>query len=1841
MVTSTPMLPSLSASGVQGTGSALTDAILPNPVIFGPEAPLMEVIAGIGQAQHSACSIADGSGQITAATAESCAIVMAEGQVVGICTERDLVRLAAQGRSAQGLTVADVMTTPVITWGLEQLTDVFPTLQFMQRHHIRHLPIVDRQGGDPQGKLLGVVTPQSLRQLLKLLDLLRLRQIEEVMQPQVVQAQPTTSVLEIARQMANGRVSCVVIVAPHPAGGAPQPIGIVTERDIVQFQCLGLNLATLSAATVMSAPLCCLYPQDSLWMAHQLMQEKRIRRLVITDREGHLTGLITQTSMLNIFSAGEIYETLEILQERVHQLEAEKLELLHSRNQTLEQQVVERTAELKKRADREEFLASFARQISQALDLSPILTSSVQEVKRFLECDRVVIYKFDNERQGTVTAEAVDPPWRPTLGSHCRDVCFLQWVETDSLGHRQQIVDDIYQANLSPDHLAVLESLQIKGYLIVPIVINNQLWGLLEAHQCAAAKAWEYHNLDLLDRLSTQLAIAIQQSQLYQQAQAEIQERRQAEQELKQERNFASAILHAAGALVVVSDHQGQIVQFNHTCQQLTGYCLAEVQGRRVSEFLVAPEDRDPIQNLIDDVLSNRSRGVSEHYWLTKTGDRRLIAWTHSTLLDDQGQVDYIIGTGIDITETRQAEAALRKSEDTNRALLDTIPDLMIRIKGDGTYLDFLPSYGFKVIQPFTTMVGRSIYQALPESLAQERMGYIQQALATGQTQVYEYEYEDETDGKTLYEEARIAVSGPNEVLCIVRDISERKRLEYAEKQATAALQSLVEGTASVTGEHFFEALVEHLATALNVRHALVTTCDRDQGQTLALYSQNQLRPNISFDLTHLPCKLTLQQQVYCCSSHLSDHFANEQIAFLGAESYCGVALLNTQGQPIGTLCILDDKPIDNMPHVEGILRIFAARAAAELERQQSIDALYQLNQDLEARVEARTSELSASNTALLASNAALLRSQEQLRHSEELLRLTIDSAPIGITTTDLTGKFLTVNQALCTMLGYTPAELTAQAFNSLTHPDDRAASQQAMEQLAAGKIQTFELEKRYLHKDGTTIDAIVRVSTVRDREAQPLHFVAEIEDITIRKRAEAERTRLLSILEASLNEIYIFDADTLRFSYVNYGALDNLGYSLEHMQQMTLFDIEPQLSETEFAALSAPLRRHETEKLSFEMVHQRADGSCYPVDVHLQLIEREAEKIFLAVISDVTYRKQAEEQISRQLLAIETAIDGIAVLREGQYQYLNQAHVGLFGYDSVEELLGQSWQILYSEAEINRFAAEVFPALAAQGHWRGEAVATRKDGTTFYEDVSLTLSANGDLICVCRDINARKLAEVALRESKELLQDFFDNASDLIQSISMADGRLLFVNQAWLNTLGYTQAEIEGYTIFDVLSPSCIPHYQQLFQTLLQGDCTAIDPVEMALMTKTGEEILLQGSVNVRIENGVRVATRGIFRNVTERQRAEQSMQQQLAAIEAASDGIAILDSQGSYIFVNTAHCRLFGLEPGDLLGQSWHCLYSDAEINRFEQAVFPYLAEHHHWRGEAIASRRDGSTFPQEVSLTQIDGVGLVCVCQDISDKAQLETERKQAEAEMRRALETERELNDLKSRFVSMTSHEFRTPLGVIASSAGILQDYGDRLDTAKQHKHLARIQDSVVHMTQLLEDVLMLSRVEAGKLQLKLVPVAIDDFCQDLIDDLNLSDGNSRIGLEVDLAGSRLLMFDQRLLRQILTNLLSNALKYSYPDSEVDLRIAYQGDRITIEIQDRGIGIPPEDLKHLFQSFHRARNVGNIPGTGLGLSIVKKLVELHQGDIICHSSVDVGTTFTLGFPRWLLESSTLSQ
>ncbi len=387
------------------------------------------------------------------------------------------------------------------------------------------------------------------------------------------------------------------------------------------------------------------------------------------------------------------------------------------------------------------------------------------------------------------------------------------------------------------------------------------------------------------------------------------------------------------------------------------------------------------------------------------------------------------------------------------------------------------------------------------------------------------------------------------------------------------------------------------------------------------------------------------------------------------------------------------------------------------------------------------------------------------------------------------------------------------------------------------------------------------------------------------------------------------------------------------------------------------------------------------------------------------------------------------------------------------------------------------------------------------------------------------------------------------------------------------------------------------------------------------------------------------------ERKRIDQALRESeakhRALFEASSQGVMLQD-ENVFLDVNPAAVRILGFErESDLIGKSPIDTAAPVQPNgepaeiKARRHIADCLA-HGSTQFEWLTRDPSGREFPLEVVLTRIPMGGrplIQAVIVDIS-------ERKKAEAELLKSLAREKELSALKSNFVSMVSHEFRTPLGVIMSSAEILKEYFERLDAADRAEHLQSIVKNTRRMSDLMEEVLLLSRVEAGKLEFEPQPLDLASFCRRLIDEL-LSATSHRCPIELELPPYLPdAQADERLLRHILTNLVSNAVKYSPAGQPVRFHLSTEtngaepgapGGSAIFEICDRGIGIAEGDRKWLFSAFHRGRNVGNIPGTGLGLTIVKRCVDLHRGTIEIESPLPSGQKGTRVIVRVPLQST----
>lgn len=413
-------------------------------------------------------------------------------------------------------------------------------------------------------------------------------------------------------------------------------------------------------------------------------------------------------------------------------------------------------------------------------------------------------------------------------------------------------------------------------------------------------------------------------------------------------------------------------------------------------------------------------------------------------------------------------------------------------------------------------------------------------------------------------------------------------------------------------------------------------------------------------------------------------------------------------------------------------------------------------------------------------------------------------------------------------------------------------------------------------------------------------------------------------------------------------------------------------------------------------------------------------------------------------------------------------------------------------------------------------------------------------------------------------------------------------------------------------------------------------------LITKPIEKVELQARVEILLRSRslsqqLKATNEDLQSEIAERQRIELALAKSEAKFRAlvqnSSDVIRVINTDGTVTYASPSSRNVLGYYPAELEGTN---AFDFVHPDDFYNAITPFKATVTHPGKTQVSEYRfrhqDGSwrylESKSNFSRTDKSLDGIVVNSRDI-------TERKQAQEDIIRALKKERELNELKNRFVSMVSHETRNPLNTISVITQLLERESDKLTSEKKQEFFQRIKASIKKLTDLLEDVLEIGRAESGKLKFNPAPLELEKFCRELVGEVQLGTRNHKI-VFVTQDQSTTANVDEKLLQQILTNLLSNAIKYSHPDGTVYLNLAYQDGEAVFQIKDKGIGIPKEDQERVFESFHRASNVNKIPGTGLGLAIVKKCVELHDGRIAVASEVGMGTTFTVKLPIARVES-----
>ena len=535
-------------------------------------------------------------------------------------------------------------------------------------------------------------------------------------------------------------------------------------------------------------------------------------------------------------------------------------------------------------------------------------------------------------------------------------------------------------------------------------------------------------------------------------------------------------------------------------------------------------------------------------------------------------------------------------------------------------------------------------------------------------------------------------------------------------------------------------------------------------------------------------------------------------------------------------------------------------------------------------------------------------------------------------------------------------------------------------------------------------------------------------------------------------------------------------------------------------------------------------------------------------------------------------------------------------------------------------------------------------------------------------------------------LEAIIQSATDGIISIDVR-GRMVLVNQAAAHLFGYSKAEMLGQSI-SMLMPShhAQQHDNYIARYMKTGEAQIIGiGREVMAQRKDGSQFPIRLSIS-EVEMGERRLFTGIVHDLTQQKTAESALQREKERaqryLNIANTIIVILGRDGKIKLLNDKGRRILEVEPGEAVGKDWvdhfipdnyrsevkvvfRALMDGRDIEYYENYVQSASGKQHlvAWHntllrddegqitgtlssGIDISAQREAEDriirLNQELEkrvaarteelaevVNQLLGINKQ-LKHEIKERETAEAALKTKEKQLTIALEKEKELNELKSRFVSMASHEFRTPLSTILSSADLIEAYQKEEQQKKRLRHTQRIKTSVANLTSILNDFLSLSRLEEGKLSFNPSEFELTAVWKEVEEGVQ---GMLKKGQQLNIKGLEQipgLNTDRRILQNIFYNLLSNAIKYSGEGQPIDCSVRCKNGDLKIAIQDYGIGIPESEQQHLFTRFFRAHNVENIQGTGLGLNIVKGYVDLLGGHITFESVPEQGSTFRVAIP-----------
>ncbi len=754
------------------------------------------------------------------------------------------------------------------------------------------------------------------------------------------------------------------------------------------------------------------------------------------------------------------------------------------------------------------------------------------------------------------------------------------------------------------------------------------------------------------------------------------------------------------------------------------------------------------------------------------------------------------------------------------------------------------------------------------------------------------------------------------------------------------------------------------------------------------------------------------------------------------------------------------------------------------------------------------------------------------------------------------------------------------------------------------------------------------------DEMASDISFAIEfLESEEQRQKAEEllsdSQKRYKDLFESNPNPMWIYEVETLKFVDVNKMAVNHYGYSKEEFLSMTLKDIRP---DEDIRSLLDNVKSSVTEvQNSGIWRHKKKNGEIIFVEIKSNTLSIPGySNIRVVLVNDVTEKLKAEQAIreaeERYRSTLDNMLEGCQIIDFNfRYLYLNDV-AAMQGKHTKEEFLGRTMMEIYPGIEKTEMFNLLKRCIEDRALYSIENEFVYPDGTKSWFYLKMEPIPEGVFI-ISDDITKQKEAQGKIIKSEAQFRSVWQNSADGMR-LTDAEGNIVMVNEAFCRMIEMDKNHLEGKSLSVIYKPGNQNHVTQKHKERFASK-TVESHFEREMILWNNKKIWLEVT-NSFIEIGEKeTLLLGIFRDITSRKQAEEKIKLLAYAVEGVSECVSITDQEDKIIFVNKSFLEKYGYKEEELIGKDVSILRPENIALDAAKEILPETIKGG-WQGEIINRKKDGTEFPVYLSTSVIkdekdNPIALVGVATDI-------TESKRAREELIAAKEKAEEMNQIKSNFLANMSHELRTPMiGILGFSELLKSEIVD-----PGHKNMAEtIYLSGKRLLDTLNLLLDLARLESNKQEIIFKEINIGQFVKETLKNFEGYASSKNLFLKTFIKKDVYSSLDERMLLQILNNLINNALKFTEHGGvtvEVDSEKINNQNWSVMKVIDSGIGIPKDSLNIIFEEFRQVSEGYNriYEGTGLGLTITKRSVELMNGNISVESDLGSGTTFIVKFP-----------